>query len=266
MLPAPAMNPMKTRILLALAALTLSSRGAETLSTDTAVFSAADPKSAVIARLKAGAAITPAEGEAPSGWRLVAIAGPFDGFVHNRDINKGLEVREGASIHLAPKADAPVLTVVAPGDKSEVVGLAANGDWCQIKLDKTLTGYVATGRTANSPAATIAPAVTSPASTVATPSSPGHPVVTQGNTTDLPRTFAGTLTAAARPILNPNPPYDYHLVDASGKRLAYVDLKKITLNARIDTILNRPVTITGTIRNTVDGKDLVIAAESIQPR
>lgn len=264
----PVNPPMKTKLLLALAALTLAPLGAETLPADAAVFAAADPKSAVIVRLKAGAAITPAAGEAPAGWRLVEISGPFDAFVRNRDINKGLEVREGANIHVQPKADSPVLTVATADDVTEVTGLAG-GDWCQIKLEKKLTGYIAIGQAANAPAAS-APA-TAPAPALLLPptpafNTPGRPAPMSGTTAELPRAFQGTLLPAARALLNPNPPYDYHLVDASGKRLAYVDLQKIILNARVESVLSRPVTVIGTFRSTVDGKDLVITAESIQPR
>jgi hypothetical protein len=75
--------------------------------------------------------------------------------------------------------------------------------------------------------------------------------------------FAGTLVLARRPILNPNPPYDFQLTDASGRRFAYVDTKRLLLTDRIDNFLDREISLTGTVRNTVDGKDLVIAAESM---
>lgn len=273
MLPPKSPPPMKPSLVLS-ALLSLVSAGlwAETLPADAAVFAAADPQSAVIARLKAGTAITPAAGESPVGWRRIEVAGPFDGFVRNRDITKGLEVREGASIHLAPNATAPVLAIAAAGDKTEVTGLAG-GDWCQIKLDKKLVGFVATGETANRPStAAAAPAAPSastnppPAAAPGDATAPGRPVPIPGNAADLPRPFQGTLVAAARPIINPNPPYDYQLVDAGGKRFTYVDLRRVTLNARMETLLNRPVTVIGTLRSTVDGKDLVVAAESIQPR
>ena len=62
---------------------------------------------------------------------------------------------------------------------------------------------------------------------------------------------------------NPNPLYDYQLVDVSGRRFAYVDTKRLVLTEKIETMIDCNVTITGTVRNTVDGKDLVIAAESM---
>src|SRR4051812_44521525 len=109
---------------------------ADLLPSDTAVFIQPDPKSYVLSRLKAGNTIV-YTGDAPTGWRRVELSGTFEAYVHNRDITKGLEVREGANILTAPKKEAAVLTTAQEGDKTEVVGIA-NGDWCQIKLTKKL--------------------------------------------------------------------------------------------------------------------------------
>jgi hypothetical protein len=80
----------------------------------------------------------------------------------------------------------------------------------------------------------------------------------------MPRLFAGKLVLAKRAILNPNPLYDYQLTDTSGRRFAYVETKRLVLNDKIENFLDRDITITGTVRNTVDGKDLVIVAEAMQ--
>jgi SH3-like domain-containing protein len=265
---------MKTKTLLLLALRSLGAAGvcalaagrlaADTLAVDTAVFAQTDPKSAVLARLKGGSTVT-VVGEAPAGWRRVEISGPFEAYVHNRDITKGLEVREGATIYAEPRKDAQVLTIAAPGDKTEITGL--RGDYCQVKLEKKLQGFIAVGETANTAPAepklmfnvtTAAPAPAAPVTAL------GHPVQLSGNTADMPRMFAGTLVLARRVILNPNPPYDYQLIDASGRRFAYVDTRRLLLTDKIETYLDRAISITGTVRNTVDGKDLVIAAESMQ--
>jgi len=235
---------------------------ADILPADTAVFVQPDPKSHVITRLKRGNTIV-YTGDAPAGWRRVEISGSFEAYAHNRDITKGLEVREGANILAAPRKDASVLTVAQPGDKTEVVGLAA-GDWCQIRLEKKLQGFVATSANANTPAEV------KPLPPVAAPMAPAGPVTTigravplTGNTADMPRLFAGRLVVARRPILNPNPPYEYQVTDATGRRFAYIDTKRLLLTDKIENYLDREISITGTVRNTVDGKDLVIAAESM---
>lgn len=238
----------------------------ERLAADAAVFAAPHPQSPVLTRLKAGTAITPAPGDSPAGWRRVELSGPFEAYAHTRDITKGLEVRVGANLHAAPRADAPVLATTAEGDKTDVVGLAGS-DWCQIKVEKKIVGFIAVGETANQPPAPPRPAPAAPTRPAdgTTGSGAGRPVQFTGSTADLPRTFQGQLTTAAR-LLNPNPPYAYQLSDAAGKRIAYLDLRRVVLNARIESLVGRPVTLTGTLRSTVDGKDLVIAAETLQAK
>jgi hypothetical protein len=253
---------MKTKLALATLALAAVRLAADTLPTDTAVFVQADAKSAVIARLQAGASIT-YTGDAPAGWRRVEIGGEFIAYAHSRDITKGLEVREGADILASPDKAASILTVAQKGDKTEVIGL--HGDYCQIKLEKKLQGFVATGATANTPAVEPKPAFTVPSASAPAGGStaPGRPVPVTGNTADLPRLFTGTLVPAKRPFINPNPPYDYQLTDANGRRFAYVDTKRLVLTDKIESLLNIQVVITGTVRNTVDGKDLVVDAEAM---
>jgi len=241
---------------------------AERLAADAAVFAAPSPSAPILARLKAGAALTPAPGEAPAGWRRVEVTGPFEAYARSRDITKSLEVRLGAELHAAPRPDAPVLTLASDGDKADVIGLAG-GDWCQIRLEKTLVGFIAVGEAANRPSVAAAPrpptaAPSRPADPG--PAVPGRPAQFGGSSADLPRTFQGQLSAAARPFFNPNPPYDYQLTDADGRRIAYLDLRRVVLNVRLASLVGRSVTVTGTLRDTVEGKDLVIAAESLQAR
>ncbi len=244
-----------------LLAFTAARLAADTLATDTAVFVQTDPKSPVLTRLKAGSTVT-VVGEAPAGWRRVEVTGPFEVYVHNRDITKGLEVREGASIYAAPKKDAQLIGTAAAGDKTEITGL--HGDYCQVRLEKKLQGFIAVGEAANASADSKPMlSITAPAAPAAPVTAAGRPVPITGNTADLPRLFAGKLVLARRAIFNPNPLYDYQLVDVSGRRFAYVDTKRLVLTEKIETMIDCNVTITGTVRNTVDGKDLVIAAESM---
>ena len=256
---------MKINPLLLLLCVTVARlAAADILSTDTAVFLQPDPKAHVLIRLKSGNTII-YTGDAPAGWRRVEITGTFKGYAHNRDVTKGLEVRVGASILTAPKKDASALTVAQAGDKTEVTGLVDNApDWCQIKIEKKLQGFIATSANANTPAEV------KPAYAVATPAAPagpvtsvGHAVPMAGNTADMPRLLAGRLVLARRAILNPNPVYDYQMIDSNGRRFAYVDTKRLLLTEKIESYLDHEITVSGTVRNTVDGKDLVIAAESM---
>lgn len=257
---------MKTKlVLLALAfAATLT---ADVLKTDTAVFVQTDPKSPVLTRLKAGTEVT-VVGDAPAGWRRVEVSGPFNAFAQSRDITKGLEVREGGNIYAAPRKDAQILAVAAAGDKSEVTGLVkGSSDWCEVRVEKKLQGFIAVGDAANISAdARPVPPLSAPVAPTAPSTNLGRPVAMTGNSADTPRLFAGTLVLARRPLINPNPPYDYQVTDASGRRFAYVDTKRLLLTDKIENFLDRQITITGTVRNTVDGKDLVIAAETLRAK
>ncbi len=256
---------MKTKLFLLTAAFAAARLCADTLSSDTAVFLQADPKSPVITRLAAGATVVTA-GEAPAGWRRVEVSGPFEAYVHNRDITKGLDVREGANILASPDKASRVLTVAQKGDKTEITGL--HGDWSQIKLEKKLQGFIATGSTANTgvePALAL-PVAPAPAALAPSSSAPGRPVAITGDTADMPRNFQGTLVVAKRAIFNPNPPYDYQLTDSNGRRFAYVDTRRLLITDKLENFVGLIVNLTGTVRNTVDGKDLVIAAESLQTR
>ncbi len=255
---------MKTKLIL-IALACVSSLAADILQTDTAVFAQADPKSPVLARLKAGATLN-IIADATPGWRRVQISGPFQAYALSRDIDKGLNVRAGGNIYAAPRKDAQILAVAAEGEKSEVTGLVKGAnDWCEVRVDKPLQGFIAVGEAANlsaepKPLAPVAPAPAAPAN----PSTAlGRPVAMSGNTADIPRLFAGMLVLARRAIINPNPPYDYQLIDASGRRFAYVDTRRLLLTDKIENFLNLEVSISGTVRNTVDGKDLVVAAESM---
>jgi hypothetical protein len=254
---------MKTKLILLACALSAAQLCADTLKSDTAVFAQTDPKSPVLIRLKSGTEVT-FVGEAPAGWRRIEITSPIEAYVHNRDITKGLDVRIGANIYASPKKDAQLLTVAAAGDKTDITGL--RGEYCQIKLEKKIQGFIAVGETANMPAASFnaTPAPATPSAPPSNATTPGHPVQLGGNTSDMPRMFAGRFVLAKRMIINPNPLYDYQLMDASGRRFAYIDTKRLLLTDKIEAYLDRNIAITGTIRNTVDGKDLVIAAESMQ--
>lgn len=254
---------MKTKLALLLLALTASHLAADTLTADTAVFVQPDPKSPVLTQLKRGATVATA-GEAPAGWRRIEVTGTFEAFVHSRDITKSLDVREGANVLSAPSQTAPVLTTAQKDDKTEITGL--RGDYCQVKVTKTLQGFIALPEMANRPAETKArpePVTPAPAAPTRPGTTPGRAVPSE-NTADLPRLFSGTLVVARRPLINPNPPYDYQLTDLNGRRFAYVDTKRLVLTENLESFVDKIVTVTGTVRNTVDGKDLVVIAQSMQ--
>jgi hypothetical protein len=256
---------MTIKLILAAAALTGGAAlNAATLNVATAVQSKPDASSAVIAILPAGAdqpALSDKVGAPPPGWIAVDIAGPFEGYVKNKDLTKQLDILPGSSIYLSPKDETQVFAVYEKGDKADITGL--HGRWTQIRLQKTLVGYiqadaaasVSTAPVAASPAPAPAPSVP-PAATAPAPSAPSGDVA-------LSKLFEGTLSGT-RTLLSPRRPFDWQLVDADGKRIAYVDLSKLLLTDQIDNYAGHSVVVLGSLDSVKDSTDLVVRAEGLR--
>lgn len=290
---------MKTNLLRS--ALFLAAAGiaaAAPLTETTAVHTKPDMMSPAITYLKAGTepvAASSAMANTPAGWMAVELPGPFEVYVENKDLTKALDVRPGAPMRLAPKADGAVLAVAEKGEKINITGL--RGRWTQLSLERKFVGYISVGSpaTTTAPVATtpagrsvpVVPAATGPAAVTPAPipaaplspapvapaaygvSTPGQPApmvnLGDGGASSLPRQFAGKFTTTRR-AMAPRRPYDWALNDDSGRRYAYVDVSKLLQTEQIEKYANRQVFIFGTVRGTADGKDLVIDAESLQLR
>jgi hypothetical protein len=251
---------MKIKFLLAAAALAgAGALNAATLSVATAVQSQPDASSAVIEVLPAGSEQpTPSDkvGMPPAGWIAVEVAGPFEGYVKNKNLTKDLDVIPGSDVLVSPKDGSGVLSVFAKGDKSEITGL--HGSWTQIKLEKTLVGYIQLSPSAPSPAASAPSAPTAAAPAPAAPA-PGA-ALTQGSPSGdvrLSRLYEGTL-ASTKTLLMPKHPYAWQILDASGKRIAYVDMSKLLMTDQIENYAGHGVVLLGSLVPVADSDDLVI--------
>ena len=227
----------------------------------TAIHSQADAGSPAIGYLKAGTEPAAAPNvTAPDGWMAVTLPGPHEAFVANRDLSKDLNVHPGAPLRLQPAADGPVLTTAQDGDAIEVIGLRPG--WTQVKLSRDVIGYIKLGG-----AATAAPAVPPPSPAAAMPpaSAPGFaPPAGGAAPAALPHTYEGMLTATHRLLfVGPRPDYDYQLESLEGKRIAFLDVAKVSATVKLETLVDSPVSVRGIIRQTDDGRNLVIVAESI---
>lgn len=271
---------MKTKLALsaALLAVTASLRAAP-LTATAAVHTQPSEASPAFTYLKAGTDPVAAPGSVattPAGWLAVEMPGPFEGFVLNKDIQKSLDVRAGAQIHTAPKTTAPVLATMEAADKATITGL--EGRWTRISLEKNLVGYIAIGAAAGyvapapAPVAKPAPAPMSPAPVApvaygsAAAGQPA-PVVNlgDGGSSALPRLFQGRFVSTRSPF-HPRRPYDWALNDEAGVRYAYVDISKLLLTEQIEKYIDHTVVVYGAAKATADGKDIVIAVESLQLR
>lgn len=247
---------------------------ANPLASTTAVHTRPEATSPTITILSAGTNPVPASNPASAadGWTAIELSGPFEGYVENKDLSKSLDVKPGAAIRLAPKADAGVLTLAEKGDRISITGL--RGKWTQINLERKLTGYVQTTtpatnlpRIAQSPAAPapVSPAPVAPAAYGFGGVGQPAPMVNLGDAQNLPRQFAGRFVSTRR-ALTPRRPYDFALNDDAGKRYAYLDLSKLLLTEQIESYLEHSVVVFGTARAVPGGKDIVIEVETLQLR
>jgi hypothetical protein len=185
----------------------------------------------------------------------VDIPGPHEAYVHNNDFSKSLDIHVGAAIRLKPKADAPVLATMKEGDKTEITGLRSG--WTQIKLYKTIVGYIRIGA-ASAPAAPFVPPV---AQSLATPP------VNAGPATALPRTVQGMLVETKHFLLvGHRPDYDYQLNDSTGKRIAFLDISKVAALQKMESFIDQLVTVSGVITPTDDHENLVIVVQTVETR
>jgi hypothetical protein len=261
------------------------------LTATTAVHTKPDESSPTITVLSAGSEPVPMLGSAlantPAGWMAVELPGPFDGYVQNKDIAKSLDVRPGASIYLAPKAGAGVLTVMEKGDTSNITGL--HGKWTQISLQKKLTGFIHLGGEsayAAAPSATVtesapalrdsnalpsrqtdavSPAPMTPVAYGVTTAGRPAPMVNlgDGGSSTLPRLFQGKFVST-RSLFKPRRPFDWALDDDSGTRYAYLDMSKLLLTEQLEKYIDHHVVVYGAAKSVPGGQDIVIVVESLQ--
>jgi hypothetical protein len=257
------------------------------LTETTAVHTKPDIMAPVITVLKAGSepvAAANSLANTPAGWMAVELSGPFEGYVENKDFTKSLDVKPGAPIRFAPKADGGVLATAEKDDKTTITGVM-RGKWTQISLDRKLTGYVRVGgapgyipsiattpATAGTPtlptnaqSGVVAPAPVAPVAYGVTTAGQPAPTMNMAETgaNALPRQLVGRFVSTRRPF-TPRRPYDWALNDNANKRIAYVDISKLLQTDQIEKYTDHDVVVYGTVRGTVDGKDLVIQIESLQ--
>jgi len=256
---------MKTTLCLIPAALLLAaSLTAAPLLETTAIQSQPDASAPVIGYLKAGSEPVAAAGvSAPSGWMAVEMAGPHEGYVNNSDFSKSLDVHPGAAVHVQPRADAPVLTTMQDGDKSEITGLRSG--WTQIKLFKTITGYIRIGGVSPAPGATGATPVAALPPPAVSAAEPAPVLVSSSPANPLARMFQGKLVRAGRILfVAPRRDYQYQLENGEGQRIAFLDLSHVLTTEKMELILGHQVKLTGVLRQTENGKNLAIEVVSIE--
>ena len=167
-----------------------------------------------------------------------------------------------ASLYLQPKTDAAVLTHAAGGDKIEITGL--QGKWTQLRLEKSVIGFISTAPLpAVAAAAAAVPDLAPPPAAAPVASGPGREVDTAAPADNsLPRLLEGKLLSSHR-LLGPRAPYAWQLDDSAGSRIAFVDVSKLLLTEQIDQYIGHDIQVSGVVSVVPGAKDIVIAAENL---
>jgi len=268
--------------LLVVALATASFLSAVPVSEPTPVHVKPDASAAAFTVLKAGGEATfasPQPASLPLGWAAVTLAGPHEVYVQNKDITKSLDVRPGAELRQAPKADAPVLTLANAGETLDIIGL--HGRWTQLKLTRPLIGYIQVPAASLPLSSTPRPVVTDPSAATPAPLAPppvraAAPRATPGAASTavslgesagdaVPRIFQGRFISTRSPF-RPRRPYDWALADESGSRFAYLDVSRLLQTEPIENYTGRTVAVLGAARAVPGTKDFVIIVESLQLR
>ena len=261
---------MKTKFaLLACAIASALALRAAPLSETAAVQTRPEANAPVLTYLKAGtepASASDIPAPAPPGWLAVEVPGPVEGYVQQKDLTKGLEVKPGVSVLLAPKLDAGVLLVADKALKTTITGI--HGRWTQLRIQSKVIGYVYLGASpAPAPLAQTAPEASVTASFPAPApltNAPGH-AAAGDSASALPRFFQGTFVSTRRAFY-PRRPFDWALNDASGTRFAYLDVSRLLLTEQIDTYVGHEVVVFGAAVPVEGTKEIVIQIESLQLR
>lgn len=259
--------------------LALASLGLHALTLDAPLpaYAAPNTQAPILGTAHSGTVLT--EGTAPTGWAAISLAGPHTVYVTQKDTLKNFEVRPGAAYFSQPRPDAPVLGLAEENDAAEFADIA--GRFNKFSLKKPLTAYVRATPAEATPVTPVAPLVEpAPKPATATPallpdltgtlnqdipaSSPTVPGQSaQLGEPSLARTFFGVVASTRNP-LRPRRPYDFQLNDASGTRIAFLDVSRLMQTEQIQAFIDRPVALFGTAEPLGNGREIVIRVETLK--
>lgn len=196
------------------------------------------------------------EAKAALGWHFADFTGEVEGYVQDAKIGKDLLPVDNTLIHASPTAESSVLAVYQSGDDLEVLD---TGLWWKIRFTGTFPVYFILDTPPPLPAVTgTAEAVAAPAPVIdTTPAGPAarpewvSTVPLEEDTLSAPppgvigQRYDGIFRRSKKRfgLLKPRSPY--YLEDASGDRIAWLDVADIVLPGSIKEFIDKPVVIHG---------------------
>jgi hypothetical protein len=201
------------------------------------------------------------EDQQRAGWRAVSFRNDFRGFVKRNDLRKDLSIAPGTAVYLAASEEPTRILMRARGGDDIFVEQLA-GEWAEVSFPGPVTAFVQVRAEAPPPAEKIETARIR--DETATPvETPRRPIVSTraGIPTDgVPRSFHGYL-GQTRSILGRHPPYPFQIVDASGNRIAYLDLSRLLITTPMEHFLGREYEFHGRAEPIEGRRDFVIRVE-----
>ncbi|HLS29002.1 MAG TPA: hypothetical protein VK041_10155 [Opitutales bacterium] len=208
------------------------------------------------------------------GWEAISYLDHLQGFVQRTDLTKDLFVQTGARIYSHERSDPRyLLTLAEAEDHYEIENLTAN--WVEVSFRKPITAFIRSDDS-NSPSPVGIGTASqsdgdlfdSPAEqkeSVAKQEPSRAPVATKSAISDdsILRTFEGWL-GTPRSFFGRKPLYPYQIVDASGNRIAYLDLSRLLITTPLEHFIGRKFLFYGRAEPIEGKRDFVIRVEQMR--
>lgn len=205
------------------------------------------------------------------GWEPISFLDNLRGFVKRNEVTKDLLVSPGADVYAsAEENSANIITRADRNDLFQVEKLV--GDWVEVSFRKPVIGFVlpaASGSDGTRDAATsdFSALEEAPASTTNAPSTNAAPVSNRAAipTDGILRAYEGRLSKP-RSFFGRDPLHPFQIIDASGNRIAYLDLGRLLITTPLEHFIGREFHFYGRAEPIEGRRDFVIRVEQMRQR
>lgn len=204
------------------------------------------------------------------GWEPISFLDNLRGFVKRSDVTKDLMVSPGAAIYATAEDSPNIITRAHQNDQFEVERLA--GDWVEVSFRKPVIAFVPparNGSTATRESRPPAPSILDEAPAATEPEAAGRstPITSRAGipTDGILRSYEGRLSQP-RTFFGRTPVFPFQIVDASGNRIAYLDLSRLLITTPLDHFLGREFHFYGRAEAIEGRRDFVIRVEQMRQK
>ncbi len=184
------------------------------------------------------------EGAQPqAGWLPIRFRAAVTAYVDNNDMGKDLAPKPGSLYYLSPDKTSAPLAVAAKSDTTQII--AVDPWWCELRLEKELTGYI--------PKRTMAAATPT-----AAPSAPASDAAASAT-----KRLRGTLQTTSL-MVRTRTGLDYRLVAPDGKPIALIDVSELPERVQARDFVDATVEVSGPLAPNERGDLVILLAQSLK--